>query len=359
MNIQTTNSQGHKIRPISIIAFPGAEILDITGPHEVFFIANLILHKEDISQDNIYPVTILAEQPGPVSTLSGLQIVADHSYKQIDEKCDTLLIPGGSVDQVLANTWIVDLVKEMAPKVRRLVSVCTGAFLLAESGLLDGCRATTHWNYCNEFTKKYPRVKLDRDRIFIKNNNIYTSGGITSGIDLALALIEEDWGQELALAVAQFLVVFLKRPGGQSQFSSYLASEATNRPDLRELQTWIMQHPEDNLNVEILAERMAMSPRNFARLFINETGMTPAKFVEMVRIDAARNLLETSKLPIDTVADKSGFKDSERMRRSFLRQLGVNPSDYRKRFGLSIFDNHASTVDKSVEYSWGHKEPLV
>jgi len=327
---------------IGIIAFHGADALDITGPYDVFAFANIIIQKEGISQEVVYPVTLLAEQSGPVTTLSGLQIIADQSYKQIDDNYDTLLIPGGDPDVVLANTEIVDLLKVMVLKVRRLASVCTGAFLLAESGLLDGCKATTHWNWCAEFAEKYPQVNVEPDRIFIKAGKITTSGGITSGIDLALAMVEEDWGQKIALAVAQFLVVFLKRPGGQSQFSSYLTREASSRSDLRDLQSWIMQNPEEDLKVDILAERMSMSSRNFARLFMSETGVTPAKFVEMVRIDAARNLLELTKFSIDNIADSSGFKDPENMRRAFIRQLGVNPRDYRNRFGQFSTGNQPS-----------------
>ena len=322
------------IRPIGIVAYPGIGVLDIAGPYEVFTLANLMIQKEGISQKTVYPVTLLAEQAGPVTTHSGLQFIADQGFSQIDdEDYNTLIIPGAFPEVILANTEIVDLIKMMVPKVRRIASVCTGAFLLAESGLLDGRRATTHWNWCAEFSEKYPQVNVETDRIFVKDDNIYTSGGITSGIDLALAMVEEDWGQKIALAVAQFLVVFLKRPGGQSQFSSYLTREASSRSDLRDLQSWIMQHPEENLKVEMLADHMAMSSRNFARLFTSETGMTPAKFVEMVRIDAARNLLELTKFPIDNIADSSGFKDPENMRRAFIRQLGITPSDYRKRFG--------------------------
>ncbi len=326
-------------RSIGIVVFPGAEVLDITGPYEVFSFANLILQKEGISQKAVYTITILAEQPGPITTMTGFQIIADQSFSKINNQIDTLLIPGGDPKVLLANTQVVELINDMEPKVRRLVSVCTGAFLLAESGLLDGCRATTHWNYCAEFTEKYPQVNLEPDRIFIKDGNILTSGGITSGIDLALAMIEEDWGQKLALAVAQFLVVYLKRPGGQSQFSSYLTREASKQSGLRDLQSWVMQNPKEDLRVDILAERMAMSSRNFSRLFVSETGMTPAKFVEMSRIDAARNLLELTKFSIDSIAESSGFKDSENMRRAFLRQLGVNPREYRKRFGNYSLDN--------------------
>jgi transcriptional regulator GlxA family with amidase domain len=321
------------------VAFPGAEVLNITGPHEVFTFANMILQKKGVSQEAVYPITVMAEKPGPVSTLSGLQIIADQGFSQINKDYDTLLIPGGDPEVALANTQIVELIKDMAPKVRRLVSVCTGAFLLAESGLLDGRRATTHWNHCSEFAKKYPQIHLEPDRILIKEDNLFTSAGVTSGIDLALTMVEEDWGQKLALEVAQFLVVYLNRTNGQSQFRSSLTREPSKHSAIRDLQSWIMQNLEKDLRVDTLAERMAMSSRNFARLFLSETSMTPAKYVQMIRIEAARSSLELTEFPINTIADSSGFKDSENMRRSFIRQLGVNPKEYRKRFGNHGLDN--------------------
>ncbi|MGH8508250.1 MAG: GlxA family transcriptional regulator [Gammaproteobacteria bacterium] len=321
-----------KVRSIGIVAFPGVEVLDITGPMEVFTFASMGLQREGITKDPAYTVEVLAEKPGPVKTLSGLQIIADRAYSDITNGIDTLLIPGGGVTSVLSDRLLVDWIRTMAPRVRRLASVCTGAFLLAESGLLDGRQATTHWNWCNQLACNYPSITVDPDRIYVQDDFIFTSAGITSGIDLALALVEQDCGRELALSVARYLVVFLKRPGGQSQFSAYLTSEAAQRPDLRQMQAWIVDHPAEDLRIEDLAERMAMSPRNFARVFLTETGMTPAKFVERARIDAARYYLESTELPIETVADKSGFRDPERMRRTFHRLLGVSALDYRARF---------------------------
>ena len=227
----------------------------------------------------------------------------------------------------------------MAPQVRRLASVCSGAFLLAESGLLEGRHATTHWYFCNRLARDYPSVTVEPNKIFVRDDFIYTSGGITSGIDLALAMVEEDWGRELALFVARFLVVFLKRPGGQSQFSTYLTNEAIDRHDLRNLQIWILEHPTEDLRVDVLAKRMSMSPRNFARIFLAETGTTTAKYVEMVRIDTARYYLVSTNLPIGSITEKSGFRDSETMRRAFIRKLGVNPRSYRARFSGSSFDH--------------------
>lgn len=319
-------------RTIGIVAFPDVEVLDITGPFEVFNFANLGLIRQGIAQENVYTLKLLAEKPGPIATMSGLHIVAEDMYGDPNAVFDTLLIPGGCIEKVLNNEMLITWIKAMSSRVRRLVSVCTGAFLLAEAGLLNGRKATTHWDFCQPLAKSYPGIQVEPDYIFIKDGHIFTSGGITSGIDLALALLEEDWGRDLALYVARYLVVFLKRPGGQSQFSNYLTNEASHRTDLRDLQAWIMEHIHQDLNVESLAERMAMSPRNFARLFLTETGMTPAKFVEMTRIDRARHLLETGDLSVEMIAGKTGFNDAERMRRAFIRQLGVNPQNYRQRF---------------------------
>jgi len=328
----------YQLRKIGILVFPDVEVLDITGPFEVFNFANLSLIRQDFTRENIYSIKLLAEKAGPVTTLSGMQIVADDIYGELSNEFDTLLIPGGDIEKALANEKLIAWLKAMSSRVRRLVSVCTGAFLLAEAGLLNGCRATTHWHYCQQLSKDYPSVQVEPNYIFIQDGHIFTSGGITSGIDLTLALLEDDWGRDLALHVARFLVVFLKRPGGQSQFSSYLTSEASHRPDLRELQMWIMDHIHEDLQVDVLAKQIAMSPRNFARLFLTETGMTPAKFVEMTRIDRARHFLETSDYSVELVAEKTGFKDTERMRRAFLRQLGVNPQNYRQRFSRATID---------------------
>lgn len=328
--------QNPTTRAVAVLAYPGVEVLDVTGPFEAFAFASLLLQQRGLIKEPVYRLEILAEQPGPITTFSGLQLVATKSYHAIDDSIDTLLIPGAAdfkdITRVLQTPSLLQWISDKFPQIRRLASVCTGAFLLAECGLLDNRCATTHWLFSEQFASHYPAVKLEFDRIFIRDGSLYTSGGVTSGIDLALAMIEEDWGRELALSVARLLVVFLKRPGGQAQFSAYLTSEAPNRADIQELQAWIIANPAADLHVEALAERMAMSPRNFARMFQAETGTTPAKFVELARIDAARHYLGHDDLSIEKVADKSGFGDTERMRRAFLRHLGVNPVDYRARF---------------------------
>lgn len=322
-----------KVKRIGIVAFDGVELLDLTGPLDVFGMSALGLLKAGVVTETPYPIEVLARQPGLITSSSGLRLHADSAYGQLRDDLDTLLIPGSpDISAVLADPGLIAWVRAMSTRVRRLVSICTGAFLLAEAGLLDGLRATTHWAFCDRFAHDYPAVSVEPDRIFLRAGHIATSGGITSGIDLALSLVEEDWGREAALLTARYLVVFLKRPGGQSQFSGFLVSEATKNADLRELQLWIMQNPAEQHSVDALAARVAMSPRNFARVFQLETGLTPAKFVEKARIDAARHLLGTTDSRVESVAVKAGFGDAERMRRAFLRNLGVNPLNYRERF---------------------------
>jgi len=342
--VANNSARPFQVRRIGIFIYPGADILDIAGPSEVFAFANLMLLLQGVTKEPAYIIDILAEKPGVITTLMGLQIIATHGYSDMSDDIDTLIIAGGFVPagffpgidvgnpSTFKNPVLMAWIRTMSTRVRRLASVCTGAFALAESGILNGRRATTHWDFCQRLMLDYPDVKVEPNQIFIQEGNIFTSGGITSGIDLALTMLEDDWGHDIALAVARYIVVFLKRPGGQSQFSNYLTAEAAHRPDLRELQTWIMAHPAEDLRVEVLASRVCMSPRNFARLFLAETGMTPAKYVEMARIDAARHYLQTSNLSIEMIAEKSGFFDPERMRRSFIRQLGVNPKNYRDRF---------------------------
>jgi transcriptional regulator GlxA family with amidase domain len=220
----------------------------------------------------------------------------------------------------------------MAPRVRRLGAICTGSFVLAEAGLLDGRRVTTHWAWGTELARRYPRVLVDADPIFIRDGNIYTSAGVTAGMDLALALVEEDYGREAALQVARELVLYLRRPGGQSQFSTLLVAQESNREPLRELQTWIVEHVDADLSVSALARRMAMSPRHFARVFTHAVGMTPGQFVEKVRIEAARRRLEESPHGVKTIAADCGFGSADTMRRAFLRTLRVAPVAYRGRF---------------------------
>lgn len=346
------------VRPIGIVAFDGVELLDLTGPMDAFGLTNIEIQRTGISREPVYPIKVIAKRPGLVTSSCGLRIHADFAFDDDLDRIDTLLIPGSpDVSSLLSDPMMRDWVRTMAPRVRRLVSVCTGAFLLAEAGLLDGRCATTHWAFCERLAADYPAVKVEPDRIFLQDGPVYTSGGITSGIDLSLALVEQDWGREQSLLLARYMVVFLKRPGGQTQFSGFLVSEATEHPSLRALQLWVMENPAEDLRVEALADRMSMSPRNFARVFQAETGMTPAKFVEKARVDAARHYLGSTNERIELVAVVTGFGDAERMRRAFVRNLGVNPHDYRARFappalqqkaGPTATARHAAAVKASL-----------
>ncbi len=246
---------------------------------------------------------------------------------------DTLLVAGGiGTRRAVADAALLAWLRRIAPRVRRLGSVCSGTFVLAEAGLLDGRRATSHWSVCTALAARYPAIRVEPDRIFVRDGALYSSAGITAGMDLALALVEEDLGRDVALRTARQLVMFLKRPGGQSQFSAQLALQAADREPLRELQTWVADHPGADCSVGALARRVAMSPRNFARVFIREVGVTPARFVERTRVEAARRRLEDSTDGVEAVAAACGFGCAESMRRAFLRNLGVAPSAYRGRF---------------------------
>lgn len=328
-----TNSIEYPCRHIAMLAVNDSVILDICAPLDVFSFVNIFMQLTGKCSSPVYSLCVVAHQVGPVTTTSGLKILAERHLEQTHDDIDTLLIAGGLGSEYDSpDPQVIDYLQRMAPKVRRMGSICTGAFLLAESGLLNGRKATTHWMFCERFAQHYPQIQLDPDRIYVRDGRFYTSGGVTSGIDLALALVEEDWGHEVAVAVARAIVVFMSRPGGQSQFSSLLLNEAKNRKDFRELQAWIAVNLQADLSVEALAERLAMSPRNFSRVFTEETGMTPAKFVEIVRLEAARNKLERTVQTVEIIAAQCGFGNAEHMRRTFQRHLKISPQDYRERF---------------------------
>ena len=320
-----------------MVAFPKVQILDVTGPLEVFARSGRWLRDQGRRSDDAYVVEIVAARSGPFATSSGLELVAGRAYGDVRDGIDTLLVAGGvGTSAAMADRALLAWLRRMAPRVRRLGSVCTGTFVLAEAGLLDGRRVTTHWGSCDRLAARYPTLKVDPDPIFVRDDRIYTSAGVTAGMDLALALVEEDHGRDVALAVARELVLFLRRPGGQSQFSAQLSVQAADREPLRELQAWASEHPGANLSVESLARRVAMSPRNFARVFAREVGRTPARFVEAIRIEAARRRLEESGDGVEAIAAQCGFGSAESMRRAFLRRLRVPPSDYRDRFRATL-----------------------
>ena len=305
-------------RRLAIVVFPGFQLLDAAGPIAAFEIAERY-------RPGSYEVGVLAPGGGQVASSAGVCFTA----QPLDEgPFDTVMIVGGDGTRALDDLGAIVAWLKRAP-VRRPTSVCSGAYLLAEAGLLDGRRATTHWSRTEDFARRYPKVRLDADRIFIRDGEVWTSGGITAGIDLSLALIEDDLGADTARRTAQQLVVHQRRPGGQSQFSA-LVELGGRSGRFAELMDWMRANLARPLTVEQLAEQAAMSPRNFARAFTAETGTTPAKAVERLRLEAARTEVETGHAPIDRVAEQVGFGDPERMRRAFLRAFGQPPQALRR-----------------------------
>ena len=315
-------------------AFPGAELLDMTGPIEVFTMLNRCLGEHG-AEGSGYEVLLLSERPGPFASSSGIKLVADLAWGELTEEVDTVIVaglPDSALAIALKNLELLAWLKSAATRTRRLVSVCTGAFLLAEAGLLNGRRATTHWRDLDRLRREYPEVIVENDAIYIRDGFLATSAGVTAGMDLALALVEEDFGRKMALAVARRLVMFLKRPGGQAQFSTQLRAQMVEGGKLAPLLCWLREHPCLKITVEDLAARAAMSPRNFARVFLRETGKTPAKYLDQLRLERSIILLEDSTLPMEQVAVDSGFTSAEQMRRIFIREMGVTPLAYRARF---------------------------
>jgi transcriptional regulator GlxA family with amidase domain len=325
-----------KPRSIGFLVYPDCEILDVCGPYDAFYYADVWLTRLGRAKEPGYQPIIIAAAPGPIRTRCGIEIVPARSISDIGDSLDTLVVTGGfySIEEAYEDPRLIEWVSSMAPRARRVASICTGAFLLAAAGLLNHRRVTTHWMFSDLLSSAFPLVDVDSSLLFARDGNIYSSGGVTAGIDLALALLEEDLGPEVTLAVARTMVVFPRRPGGQSQFSAYMKYKEAEpkRPDIHALQAWILGHPAEDLRVAALADRMAMSPRNFARLFRSQVGQTPAQFAEWARADAARCKLEQTVLPVETIAGECGFGNSERMRRTFQRLFDVSPHNYRARF---------------------------
>ena len=319
------------MRRVLVVAMPCSEVVDVAGILDIFYAVN-----ERTDRTRAFDSGYAVEVVSPVETVCtwpGLRLVADRSYRAVRGSIDTLIVTG--IDQpndAKRDPELVRWLARMAPRTRRMVGLCTGSFVLAEAGLLDGRSATTHWAFCDELTRRFPDVKVESDPIYVRDGGVYTSAGATAGLDLVLALVEEDLGRRVALSVAQWMVVFLKRPGGQSQFSVQLSTQMANRQPLRDMQAWILDHPAADLSVEALARRVNMSPRNFFRVFVREVGMTPGRFVERVRVEAARRLLEETSRGVPDVATASGFGSQEAMRLAFRRALGVSPKGYRSRF---------------------------
>ncbi|WP_320170659.1 DJ-1/PfpI family protein [Maridesulfovibrio sp.] len=310
--------------------YQGILALDVTGPLDVFHAADLLLARGGRSGEG-YELIFSATEPGPVSTSSGLRFCADTTPGK--HVIDTLLVPGGpEAEKAATDPANILSIRSASQKAVRTVSVCSGAFLLAAAGLLDGRRATTHWAETDRFAELYPDIRLEPDAIYVQDGNVSTSAGVTAGIDLALALVENDYGSSLAIEVARLLLLYRKRPGNQSQFSTTLALQAKVGKRFKPLLDWLENNLDKKFTVDQLAEKANMSPRSFARIFPSETGMSPGRFVEQLRIDRARELLESGAQELEWVADKSGFGREERLRRAFQRRLGLSPAQYRAHF---------------------------
>lgn len=326
------------MKTIASLLYPGVMSLDVTGPLQVFASANVELRR--LGQAEAYRLLVLGEQAGPMATSAGFQLMAERAWRDCaPAELDTLLIPGGLGETAqCANRPLLDWLRAAEPQVRRLGSVCSGALILAAAGLLDGRRATTHWADVPAL-RRHPRIEVDGDRLHTYDPDgrdgdahVFTSAGVTAGIDLALALIEADLGRPLALAVARRLVMFLRRPGGQAQFSALLAPDASRTPRLLGLLEWMAQNLAADLSLEALAARANLSTRSLSRLFVQELGMGPGRYVEQLRLEAARGLLQDSGASIGTVARLTGFRHPENLRRTFHKHLSVSPQDYAERF---------------------------
>lgn len=323
-------------KTIGIVGYDGAQALDIVGPVDAFSLAAAYLASQRTDSASAYDVVVLGLSRRVFAAESGIAI-RPHGFLDSAPPLDTLIIPGGRGLrlQPAIQTRIADWIRTHAPTIRRVASVCTGIYALAPTGFLDGRKVTTHWRFTGEIARLYPRLHVEPNALFIKDGPFYTSAGITAGIDLALALIEEDHGPEVALAVARDLVVYLKRPGGQEQYSEPLQFQTKSNDHFADLAPWITAHLRQDLSVEALAAKACLSPRHFTRRFRSAFGVSPGAFVESLRLDEARRRLSASGVTIEAVADSVGFASADSFRRAFERRFGIPPSIYRGRFSAS------------------------
>lgn len=318
-------------RTVHFIIFPGALGLDITGPMEVFNTASVIV-SQGAGADAGYDIRCVGPTRGRVRLTSGLEIHTPDTYGE-RSSCDTLLVPGGEgTFRAMENAELVESVRARAARARRIVSVCSGAFILAAAGLLDGREATTHWMVTDAFQAGFPRVKVVPDAIYTCDGNLYTSAGVTAGIDLALALVEADFGISVAVEVSRYLLVYFRRPGSQSQFSTPIQTQAAAGERFARLHDWLLANLTKAISVDEMAARAAMSTRNFSRVFKTKTGLTPTKYLEALRLDRAREILASGEDSVETIAAACGFGREDRLRRAFLRRFKVTPSQYRFHF---------------------------
>jgi transcriptional regulator GlxA family with amidase domain len=314
------------MRRVVITGPPPVQALDVAGPLEVF------------SNAPGYEIQLATPSPkGFLATNRGIAFTNAIALTQVNTPIDTLLIVGGpGSESGLYNREFINWIRATAHQARRVASICTGAFPLAEAGLLNGKQAVTHWSFCNRLSQEYPEVIVRPEPVYLRDGSIYTSAGITAGIDLCLHLVEEDHGHKIALEIARFLVMFLVRPGGQAQFSHMLSHQAITTQPLRELQVWMLQHLRENLTVESLADRMRMSARHFTRVCLRETGLNPGQLVDRMRVEAAKQIIDSSACGLKEVADLCGFTSADSMRRTFLRVLGITAAEYASRFKTTL-----------------------
>lgn len=316
-------------RTVALIGYEGVQSLDLVGPFEVFRMANLY------GAAKAYDVKLASPAGGDIVTNSGLRLAGSVRLKSLPRDLDIILIAGGDERGVrgAVNSEIVAWVRARAGATQRVGSVCSGAFVLAAAGLLDGRRATTHWEACDELRRQHPGVQLEPDAIYVADPPYYTSAGVTAGFDLCLSFVEADCGADVALAVARNLVLFMRRPGGQTQYSAALNVQSAATPRIRKLVSQIAADPTGDLSLPKLAERAGMTERTFSRVFHKETGLTPAAFVETARVDRAKALLESSDWPLARIAERAGISSLDALHRAFQKRVGVTPGEYRERFG--------------------------
>jgi transcriptional regulator GlxA family with amidase domain len=313
---------------VAILAFPRFQLLDIAGPADVFAEA-----AHQLGDPRAYQVQVIGAKDSMLTSSGGVRLGVDATIATHRGRIDSLLVAGSPrIEDMASDEKLKSWLKRQSRSVRRYGSVCTGAFVLAECGLLDGKRVATHWNSAARLANACPLAQIEADAIYVKDGNLFTSAGVTAGMDLALAMVEEDHGRALALRVARELVMFLKRPGGQSQFSAHLAAQTSERTGVREIQDYVLGHLTHDLSVPALAVQAGMSERHFARIFRSEAGTTPAEFVEKARIDAARRLIEEAEHPAKRLAALVGYANVDGFRRAFTRRLGVGLVEYRRRF---------------------------
>jgi transcriptional regulator GlxA family with amidase domain len=313
---------------VAIVIFDGVQALDVAGPLDVFAEANTILTAEQK-----YEVTLVGPKAGPVTCSNGMGLSVPYSYADLDTQWDLLLIAGGpQLPDVQLSDDFLTWLRNQARDAARFGSICNGAFVLAHAGLLDGKEVTTHWADAGRLADEFPQARLQPDKIFVRDGRLITSAGVTAGIDLCLSLVAEDWGHEVAVRVAKRLVVYIQREGGQSQYSPYMGTGRDEDPIIGKVHRYVTEHITDALSIDQLADAVGVSRRTFSRVFAKYAKVTPSAFVEQVRVDSARKLLEDSDAPLKTVAYKCGFRSATHMRTTFSRRLEVTPKQYRQRF---------------------------